>query len=309
MTRFQLFIHAENLPKSRFRRPDPYAIVRFGKPDQAEGDVTAEVGRTEVLPRTTDPEWSRILFVEAEAAKITYVTVSVYDHHNNHHLLGQGTFEVTEVNQSPGHFQEQPLLAKKAKLFLSVVQSSTGNSGTAAGPRGGAGGQGSLGGGDGASRMVTMQFRGLDIRNVEPGILGLGRSDPYLEIAKKNTDHNAGIVRWNVVHRTEAIQNHLNPFWKEFTKSLEELCDDNVHSPLLISVLDQNCGGKNRKIGEFETTVAQLKERVAVKGNADREMAFPLFTVEDGDTHGLICCLKVDFLDGGDAQSTGNVDV
>ena len=156
--------------------------------------------------------------------------------------------------------------------------------------------------------MVTMQFRGLDIRNVEPGILGLGRSDPYLEIAKKNTDHNAGIVRWNVVHRTESIQNHLNPFWQEFSKSLEELCDDDVHSPLLISVLDQNRGGKNRKIGEFETTLAQLKERVAVKGNADREMAFALCAVDDGDTHGLICCLKVDLLDG-DGESVGIVDV
>lgn len=318
MTRFQLFVHAENLPRSSIfgRRPDPYAIVRFGKP---EASGAAEIGRTEVLPQTTDPEWARIMFVEAEAAKITFVTVSVYDNNNNNgsrdnnnkstagnnnnaRLLGQATFEVTEVNQSPGHFQEQPLLAKKAKLFLTVLQSTTtttnNSSGGTSAPRGGDG----QGGGGG---MVTMQFRGLDIRNVEPGILGLGRSDPFLEIAKKNTDHNAGIVRWNVVHRTEAIQNHLNPFWKEFSKSLEELCDNDMHSPLLISALDlNNTGGRHRKIGEFETTLAQLKERVAVKGNADREMAFPLCVAADDDgdnnTQGLICCLKVDFLDSSD---------
>jgi Ca2+-dependent lipid-binding protein len=313
MTRFQLFVHAENLPRSIFRRPNPYAIVRFGKPE-VNG---AEIGRTEVLPQNTDPEWARILFVEAEAAKITYVTVSIYDHNTSiikkmaggaagintsmrsaasHSLLGEATFEVTEVNQSPGHYQEQSLLSKRSKLFLSVLQSSSTRSvGTLT--------RGGLGQGGGGGRMVTLQFRGLDIRNVEPGLLGLGRSDPFLEIAKKNTDHNAGIVRWNVVHRTEAINNHLNPFWKEFSMSLEELCDEDINSPLLISVLDLNTG-KNRKIGEFETTLAQLKERVAVKGNADREMAFPL-GVDDCDTHGLICCLKVDLTGGGgDEQST-----
>lgn len=33
---------------------------------------------------------------------------------------------------------------------------------------------------------------------VEPGMLGLGRSDPFFEIAKKNADHEHGIVRWYV---------------------------------------------------------------------------------------------------------------
>ena len=43
---------------------------------------------------------------------------------------------------------------------------------------------------------IKLHLRGLDIKNVEPGLLGLGRSDPFFEIAKKNSDHAAGIVRW-----------------------------------------------------------------------------------------------------------------
>lgn len=43
---------------------------------------------------------------------------------------------------------------------------------------------------------VTMHLRGLDIKNIEPGLLGLGRSDPFFEIAKKHADHAAGVVSW-----------------------------------------------------------------------------------------------------------------
>lgn len=34
------------------------------------------------------------------------------------------------------------------------------------------------------------------MKNVEPGLLGLGRSDPFFVIFKKNSDHSAGVVRW-----------------------------------------------------------------------------------------------------------------
>jgi hypothetical protein len=44
----------------------------------------------------------------------------------------------------------------------------------------------------------TLHVRGLDIKNVEPGIMGLGRSDPFFELSRKNVDHAAGVVRWYV---------------------------------------------------------------------------------------------------------------
>jgi hypothetical protein len=42
---------------------------------------------------------------------------------------------------------------------------------------------------------ITLHIRGLDIKNVEPGIMGLGRSDPFFELARKNADHATGVVR------------------------------------------------------------------------------------------------------------------
>ena len=51
--------------------------------------------------------------------------------------------------------------------------------------------------------MCTIQVRGLDIKNVEPGFLGLGRSDPFFELSRKNADHAAGVVRWYVYYIIE----------------------------------------------------------------------------------------------------------
>ena len=43
---------------------------------------------------------------------------------------------------------------------------------------------------------ARIHLRALDVKNVEPGMLGLGLSDPFYEIAKKNADPTHGIVRW-----------------------------------------------------------------------------------------------------------------
>ena len=142
---------------------------------------------------------------------------------------------------------------------------------------------------------MELQFRGLDIKNVEPGLLGLGRSDPFVELSKKNADHVAGVVRWNVVHRSDHIKDHLNPFWSSFVVGLEQLCYNDLSWPIRVVVKDWQANGKHRVIGQFETTPQTLMSRVAVKGNADREMAFEIFKESLGasaKSQGLICVLK-----------------
>ena len=57
------------------------------------------------------------------------------------------------------------------------------------------------------NEIQTGQFnchlRGLDLENIEKGILGLGAIDPYFELSKKYTDHDNGITRWVPVYRSE----------------------------------------------------------------------------------------------------------
>ena len=140
----------------------------------------------------------------------------------------------------------------------------------------------------------TLEFhlRGLDMKNVEPGFFGLGRSDPFFEVAKKNSDHSIGQTKWNVVYRSEHIENNLNPYWTPCVIGLEELCYCDLNWPLKITIWDHNDNGKHTVIGEFETTIEQLQERISIKGNADREQAIPLSQEKKLKTYGLVVVLK-----------------
>lgn len=139
-------------------------------------------------------------------------------------------------------------------------------------------------------------------RHQERGLLtsffvtGLGRSDPFFEIAKKDADHNTGQIQWNVVYRSDYLDNHLNPYWEPFDIGLEELCNGDLDHPIRISVKDHNKNRRHKFIGATETTLKQIQERIAVKGNADREKAFDLYVDGDPDTQGLLCVLKAEII-------------
>ena len=143
---------------------------------------------------------------------------------------------------------------------------------------------------------VRLRLRGLDMKNVEPGAFGLGRSDPFFEIAKKDSDYMAGHENWNVVYRSKYIDDNLNPYWESFELSMEELCYGKLDWPLKITIWDHNENGKHVKIGEVaETNITSLQDQIAVKGNADREKAIPITRPDKNyKTYGLICILQAE---------------
>ena len=269
MGRFQVSFWANDLSHGGCfaGKPDCYAVL--------EDKAGAEIGRTETIVADSQPDWVKILFIEADAAQFTPLTVKVY-HETTYDpiLLGHAVFEATEVHQATGHTESKALQEGKSKgqISMSVVESD----------------------GSGERGLVTLQIRGLDIFNSEPGALGLGRSDPFFEIAKKTKEPLKGFSRWNAVYRSEIVEDHLNPFWKEFTIGLEELCNGNTKEPIRIAVFDARKGA-NRLIGAKETTLEQIEQRVGIRGNADREMAFEMvYESETGKTTGtgLLCILK-----------------
>jgi hypothetical protein len=147
---------------------------------------------------------------------------------------------------------------------------------------------------------LHLHLRGLDIKNVEPGLFGLGRSDPFFEVAKKNSDHSIGLTQWNVIYRSEHIDNNLNPLWTPCDIGLEELCYGDLSWPLKISVFDHNHNGKHGLIGEYECTIGQLQQDISIKGNADRDKAIHLSTEEKavkGKSYGLLVVLKAELVD------------
>lgn len=98
--------------------------------------------------------------------------------------------------------------------------------------------------------------------------------------------------------RSQYINDHLNPLWDEFTLSLEELCYGDVNWPMKVTVYDYNRNGVHKEIGVFETSIHEMSQRVAIRGNADREVAFELLK-EDSNTNtaktsGLVVVLQTE---------------
>lgn len=272
MTRFQLSLEADNLKRRLFRRPNPYAVVKVAGGPQ-EG---MEIGRTSTLTSTTQPDWPDPLYVETDSSVYMPLKISIYGDYGigeGNMLLAEATFEATEIFQSVGRMKFEKL-RNGVTIYAVMEESIKGNT----------------------FGSVSMHLRGLDIKNVEPGVLGLGRTDPFFEISKKNADHAAGVVRWDVVYRSEHIFDHLNPFWKPFTLSMEQLCFCDPDWPLRITGFDWQRTGRHREIGHFETTLKGLQDNIAVRGNADRELAFEIMHEDQITSMGLIVVLQADII-------------
>ena len=144
-----------------------------------------------------------------------------------------------------------------------------------------------------ANGLFTAQFRGLDFKNIESGILGLGAIDPYFELSKRYHDPSTGNIRWQLVYRSEYIHNIINPYWDAFQLDLEKLCHGELRRELKITVYDYEKKSAHRKLGEAEVTVEELMESVTRRGNASREHSLRILD-KKGYVVGLIVVLKAD---------------
>ncbi|GLE07532.1 hypothetical protein PINS_up018085, partial [Pythium insidiosum] len=54
---------------------------------------------------------------------------------------------------------------------------------------------------------------------------------------------------WIVVHKTEVIDNNLNPNWRPFDIPVQQLCNGDYKRPLLLQVMDKDSGGRSELIG------------------------------------------------------------
>jgi len=124
---------------------------------------------------------------------------------------------------------------------------------------------------------ATFQFRGLDIRNVDLGILQLGKASPFFKLSKKHIyPPPVNDTHWQVVYQSEKVERHLNPVWKEFMLNFEDLCNGNKNMTLKIEFYGWQKNGNHKKIGEVETTFESLVSFKATCGNADRTNALLL---------------------------------
>ena len=97
---------------------------------------------------------------------------------------------------------------------------------------------------------MNFEFVGINLRNTD-GVFGL--SDPFLKLKRACDD----ILL--VVHKTEVINDNLNPQWKPFDICLHRLCKNDPHQKFRIECWDRHDKGNNNQIlGTLETTLEEL---------------------------------------------------
>jgi Ca2+-dependent lipid-binding protein len=139
--------------------------------------------------------------------------------------------------------------------------------------------------------IFTAQIRGLDFKNIESGILGLGAIDPYFELSKLYK--GSGDARWHLVYRSEHIHNIINPYWDAFQLDLDKLCHGDVKRELKIAVFDYEKKSSDRYLGEVEVSVDELMKSVTKGGNACREFALRVLDKKE-EVVGLLVVLKAE---------------
>ena len=101
MTRYQLSIKGENLPRFCFLKPSPYAVVTVsGGPHEG-----TEIARTETILKANDPDWATIFFIETDASINMPLRISVFNDRIRNRCLGDVSFEATEIFQAAGRTQ------------------------------------------------------------------------------------------------------------------------------------------------------------------------------------------------------------
>mmetsp|Transcript_24857 Transcript_24857/g.34732 ORF Transcript_24857/g.34732 Transcript_24857/m.34732 type:complete len:276 (+) Transcript_24857:144-971(+) len=248
--RMQFTLFVEKLKKPILGRLDPYAVVTFsGGPNEG-----IEIGTTETLENDLNPEFTSTFYVDVDPDVFMPVRVEIFNGRNDK-LMAEAEFELSSVYSSSNNMDSREVEGCD-RIYAHVTESIKGTDT-----------QGSF----------HFQLRGLDILNVEEGVLKLGRSDPFFLLEKKTIDHKTSILRWVPSYRSDHKEDNLNPFWEKHEGlSLENACYCDVNWPIRIRVMDWQKNGKHREIGIVETTVAALISSQSKKGNADREEALEL---------------------------------
>ena len=82
-----------------------------------------------------------------------------------------------------------------------------------------------------------------------------GSSDPFLVFSRTNEGGT-----FTVVHKTEHINNNVNPLWKKFLIPIRTLCNGNYDRNIKVECYDHNNSGNHSLIGEFYVTARQILE-------------------------------------------------
>ncbi|XP_021163638.2 copine-1 [Fundulus heteroclitus] len=201
---------------------------------KSDGDKWTELCRTERLKNTSSPAFSQRLRVDYHFETVQNLKFGVYDIDNTSSDLGDddylGGVELTLGQIVSSKTVTRPLQLKKGKPAgkgsITVTAEEIKD-----------------------NRAIVLELEAKKLDNKDT----FGKSDPFLEIFKQGDDG-----KWQLVHRTEVVQNNLSPSWKKFSVPLQTFCSCDMEKPLKVACSDHDNDGSHDLIGSFTTKASEL---------------------------------------------------
>jgi len=289
--RLRISLEAKGLRKSGGARllrqkTSAYAKVCISKGAVERDDDNLIIGRTESVEKNNNPSWFKVVHLDYDPSVNLWIKVHVYDEK----VFGSSSIGDKELGDAIVSVNNIYTCSTTGEAYSTKLASSSCGSLKLRAQES-----------HDISRTINLQFRALHVENIEVGLFGLGRTDPFFEIYKK-VKHGAGTVtsftsinsvgvevgvgggggvgeRWSLVYRSKYIKDHLNPLWNGFSVPLEDFCDNNLDTFMKIKLLDFSNSSKNMVLGEVETTSRMILESVVERGNGDRSKALEFSSV------------------------------
>jgi len=228
-TNVELSVRCENLrDEDVLSKSDPTCIL-FSKDQKSSSWL--EIGRTEKILDSLSPRWTKKFLLQYRFEERQQLRFEVYDidstnaRLSEHDPLGYMECSLGELvaGQSRGFSRR---LNRGGVIFVQAEEISDNNS------------------------LVTLTLKGRDLDSKD----FFGKSDPFFEISRVNIERND----FTIVHRSEVIQNTLNPSWRPVEIDTVRLCNSDPERTLRFDVYDEDSDGSHDLIGSFTTSLHRL---------------------------------------------------
>lgn len=227
-TKVELFISGRDLKNTdTFSKSDPFCSVSL----KSSNSTFAEIGRTESLKDTLNPNWSTSIQLDYffESVQTLQFTVLDLDERSSE-TLGHAITTLGNLVSKGTSFLD---LDTKGKIVVRVEEIKK-RADIVVGMD---------------IKSYTLQFRGIHLDKKD----FFGKSDPFLIFYR-----NIGNNQWNEVHRTEVIMETLDPVWSCFVIPIQVICNNDMEKLIKIECFDWDKHGDPEFIGEFQCTFPQL---------------------------------------------------
>uniref|UniRef100_A0A672HE89 Copine-3 n=1 Tax=Salarias fasciatus TaxID=181472 RepID=A0A672HE89_SALFA len=226
----ELTVSCDNLlDMDVFSKSDPLCALYI----KTSGSQWYEFGRTEMILNCLNPRFAKKFVLDYYFEMVQSLKFCVYDIDNNTYNLDDddflGELECTLGQIVSNKQMTRPLLLKNKKYA-----------------------------GHGTITIAAEEITDNRVANFEVSARKLDKkclwwSDPFLEFFKQTE------TGWQLAHRTEFVNNNLNPMWRPFRISLRALCGGDAEKPVKVDCYDHRFSGSHELIGSFQTTLAEMQ--------------------------------------------------